>query len=83
MKQSQFKGNPMSKRFLICATALSSLALAGCDLERVKPMCPQLKTYSRAQLNAVADAYPGLSSDVRAMIRDYRLVRRQIKAICP
>lgn len=71
----------MNRRFSLCAMALFSLSLAGCDLERVKTMCPKLKTYSRAQLSAVADTYPGLSADVRAMIRDYGLLRRQCDAI--
>jgi hypothetical protein len=71
----------MLKRSLICATALFSLALAGCDMERAKTMCPALKTYSRAQLARLADEFAALPTDVRGLINDYRLLRKECEAI--
>jgi hypothetical protein len=55
--------------------------MSGCDLDRAKTMCPALKSYSRAQLARLADEFAALPADVRGLINDYRLLRRECEAI--
>jgi len=71
----------MHRRFLICVTAASSLVLAACDVDRVRTMCPPLKSYPRATLQRLADAYPTLPPEARSLINDYRLLRRECQEL--
>jgi hypothetical protein len=50
-------------------------------MERAKTMCPALKSYSRAQLARLADEFAALPPDVRGLINDYRLLRKECEAI--
>ena len=72
----------MRKRWMICAGAIFSLALAGCEpTVTLKTVCPMLKPYSKAQLTRLASEYGALPEDVQGLVSDYRLLRKQCEAI--
>ncbi len=64
----------------VCATALFSLALAGCA-SHVVTVAPPLTVYSPAQQKKLADEYPSLPDDWKAVIRDYKKQRNVSRAL--
>ena len=70
----------MRKRWMICAGAIFSLALAGCE-PTVETVCPAMKQYSRADLATLAADYPKLPPEVQSLISDYGLWRKKCAAV--
>jgi len=44
-------------------------------------MCPALKQYKAAELAQLAKEYGALPEDVQSLISDYRLLRKECRAI--
>lgn len=69
------------KRLRLILTLVSFSAVGQCSLEQLRYACPQLKHYTQVQVQELAKSYRGLPENVKSVISDYRLLRRQCEEL--
>lgn len=63
------------------ALTLTAMLLSGCVTATIDPrVCPMLKTYTKAELNQMADELEKAGPMLRTAARDYLKLRDQVRA---